>query len=69
MKKINILLFHRLKNLKSTVRIFNKSPFHRNFTKILSIKSDHQNETNIRIHLDKQKIQSEQIPITVETHE
>ncbi|CAF1105623.1 unnamed protein product [Rotaria sordida] len=61
--------FHKSKNFTASMMIFNQTRFHTNFTKIITIKSDFKNQTNTTIHTDKEQIQQEHFPMTVEAHE
>ncbi|CAF3798177.1 unnamed protein product [Rotaria sp. Silwood1] len=61
--------FHKSKNFTASIIMFNQTRFHTNFTKIISIKSDYKNQTNTTIHIDKEQIQQENFPMTVEAHE
>lgn len=64
--------FHKSKNFTATMMMFNQSRFHKNFTKMIPMKTpitDKKSEVNITSHLNEKKVQTEHFPITVEAHE
>ncbi|CAF2049800.1 unnamed protein product [Rotaria magnacalcarata] len=71
-KTIIIGPFQKLNNLTATMMIFNHTRFHRNFTKMIPVKSsiiDKKNETNITILSDEIKAEAEHFPLNLEVHE
>jgi hypothetical protein len=64
--------FHKSTNLTATMMMFNQSRFHANFTKLIPIKStiiDQKNQTNITVHSDEKKNETQHFPLSVEAHE
>ncbi|CAF0724968.1 unnamed protein product [Rotaria sordida] len=64
--------YHKSINFTAPMIIFNQSRFHRNFTKMISIKHsiiNEKNETITKIQLDEKRIQQKHFPIRVEAHE